>query len=332
MNSILLRRHGHRPVLTLTPLTGMKNVSIVQKLRIDVPAELISDTYGCSMKTITQIAMQKDFSRDDIIRLLSVTDPQEVRELYDAAYRIKTEYVGTVVYFRGLIEISNICEKNCYYCGIRKDNGNVERYTMAEQEILDEARQAWQWGYGSVVLQSGELSGQNYADFIERTVRNIKSLSNNELGITLSLGEQSEETYQRWFDAGAHRYLLRIETSNRNLYRTLHPADHDFDRRVKCLSTLGRIGYYLGTGVMIGLPGQTAADLADDIFFFKEIDADMIGMGPFIPHHQTPLSDSMPDFDKIKYEQLDRSLRMIAATRIVLKDINIAAGHSIAGD
>ena len=179
------------------------------------------------------------------------------------------------------------------------------------------------------MLQAGELTGDAHVSFITDIVRKIKKLSDGELGITLSLGEQSDDVYREWFAAGAHRYLLRIETSNPELYRKLHPSDHDFNERVRCLKSLSDIGYYTGTGVMIGLPGQTLENLADDILFFRDLDADMIGMGPFIPHHGTPMAESIPDFEKVKYEQLDLALKMIAATRIVLKDVNIAAATAL---
>jgi biotin synthase len=282
-----------------------------------------------SMGLISNIANKDILSREEIIQLLSSSGKDEMRELFSSAYDIKKKFVGTTVYFRGLIELSNICAKDCFYCGIRKGNLDVERYRLSEKEILDEARQAWEWGYGSIVLQAGEMTGSSYVSFISDIVRRIKELSNGELGITLSLGEQSDEVYRQWYEAGAHRYLLRIETTNRHLYTQLHPADHSFDARVACLKSLGEIGYYVGTGVMIGLPGQTVEDLADDILFFKDIDTDMIGMGPFIPHHGTPLAGSIPDFEAVKYDQLDRALKMIAVTRIALKDVNIAAATAL---
>ncbi|MGL4369889.1 MAG: [FeFe] hydrogenase H-cluster radical SAM maturase HydE [Spirochaetota bacterium] len=284
---------------------------------------------GEKMDALNDILIKDELSRDDMIVLLSLEERDQMNRLFERAYEVKKKYVGTTVYYRGLIEVSNICEKNCNYCGIRRDNRGIERYRMSEEEILGEARQAWEWGYGSIVLQSGETTGENYARFIEDIIRKIKELSSGELGITLSLGEQDEDVYRRWFDAGAHRYLLRIESSRRDLYYSLHPHDHDFDRRIACLETLGRIGYYLGTGVMIGLPGQTAADLADDILFFRTLDADMIGMGPFIPHHGTPMSGSIPDYEAIKYRQLDKALQMIAVTRIALKDVNIASATAL---
>ena len=177
----------------------------------------------------------------------------------------------------------------------------------------------------SVVLQAGETINDNYIDFIAVVVRSIKAISNGELGITLSLGEQTKEAYRLWMDAGAHRYLLRIETSDKALYESLHPEDHSFERRLACLAELKDLGYMLGTGVMIGLPGQTVRHLARDIIFFREINADMIGMGPYIPHPDTPLSVSAGHFEKEKDGRVNLSLRMISVARIVLKDINIAS-------
>ncbi len=275
--------------------------------------------------SLDKILAKNKFTKEDLVSLLSIHDTQEMQQLFDKAYEVKKNHVGTIVYFRGLIELSNVCEKNCYYCGIRKENRKVERYTMLEEEILRAAELAWQWGYGSVVLQAGEISNNRYTGFIEGLIHKIKELSHGELGVTLSLGEQEEDTYKRWYDAGAHRYLLRIETSDRKLYASLHPENHSYNRRLGCLKTLGNIGYYVGTGVMIGLPGQTIDHLAEDLMFFHQTDVDMIGMGPYIPHHDTPLACCLGNFDDIKQEQLELALRMIAITRIFLKDVNIAS-------
>jgi biotin synthase len=199
---------------------------------------------------------------------------------------------------------------------------------MSLDEIVESARWAYEAGYGSVVLQSGERKNRTFTAFIENAVKRIKQMSSDELGITLSLGEQDEETYKRWFHAGAHRYLLRIETSSEPLYRSLHPADHSFAERFKCLEMLNAIGYQTGTGVMIGLPGQTEEDLVNDILFFKKMDVAMIGMGPYLPHQNTPLyseyCNRLP-FGRTEDELLSLSLKMIAVTRLYLKDVNIAS-------
>lgn len=271
---------------------------------------------------IAKIDSKLDLNRGDLETLLSVSDANDLKRLYSKAYEIKVANIGKKVFFRGLIEFSNICEKDCYYCGIRRSNQNIERFFMSEDEIVAEAQFAFDNKYGSIVLQSGERSDLFFRDMIEKIVRKIKQMTGGGLGITLCLGEQDEETYRRWFAAGAHRYLLRIETSNLELYRKLHPQSHDFDTRLNCLGLLKKIGYQIGTGVMIGLPGQTISDLANDIMFFRDMDVDMIGMGPFIPHKDTPLGKEMKINEN---EQLELGLKMIAATRIFLKDVNIAS-------
>ncbi len=261
--------------------------------------------------------------RNELIRLLSLSDRQEIEALYKKAYEVKKQYVGTTVYFRGIIELSNICAKNCYYCGIRSGNDKVQRYTISREEVLAEAKWCYEQGYGSLVIQAGEREDQAYTAYITELLTAIKEMSHNELGITLSLGEQSGKVYRQWFAAGAHRYLLRIETSNPELYQTLHPADHSFQRRLDCLRTLKEVGYQVGTGVMLGLPGQTVEHLADDILFFYDEDIDMLGMGPFIPHHDTPLGYLEQDYNP--EQALEKGLKMIAVCRIALKDVNIAS-------
>lgn len=245
----------------------------------------------------------------------------------ERAYEIKLQYVGNKVFFRGIIELSNICCKDCLYCGLRKSSRTQTRYMMPREEIVECAVWAFENQYGSIVLQAGERNDAEFISFIEETLCEIKEKTSGKLGVTISLGEQAEDTYHKWFAAGAHRYLLRIETSNRELYKTLHPNDalHDFDTRLNCIKSLQNLGYQTGTGVMVGLPGQTLLDLADDILFFKSMDIDMIGMGPYIVCNDTPLAARMPDFDKIRNEQFLLGLKMIAVARIILKDVNIAS-------
>ncbi|VGO23271.1 [FeFe] hydrogenase H-cluster radical SAM maturase HydE [Pontiella sulfatireligans] len=273
---------------------------------------------------------KEELSLEEIATLLSITDPDELQALYDCAYFLKEQYVGKIAYFRGIIECSNLCMKDCYYCGIRKSNTNVERFLMNEDEIFKEAVWAFEAEYGSCVIQSGERQDEVYISMIERVVGRIKEATKGELGITLSLGEQTEETYARWKKAGASRYLLRIETTNPEIYARIHPADHSMEVRKECLAALRRTGYQVGTGVMMGLPGQTMEDLANDILFLKEIDIDMVGMGPYIPHGDTPMGQEIPAYtDEKKKEALQLGLKMIAVTRIVLRDINIAAATAL---
>ncbi len=266
-----------------------------------------------------------ELTKDEIITLLELEDQTDLEHLYACAYGVKTNYVGRTAWFRGLVEFSNICSKDCYYCGIRRSNTKVQRFMMPEQNIIEAAVWSWKSGYGSAVLQSGERSDPEFADMMERMIKEIKQQTNGELGLTLCSGEQSEETYKRWFDAGAHRYLLRIETSNPDLYAKLHPEDHSFERRRRCLDLLRKTGYQVGTGVMIGLPMQTMADLAEDLLFFKRQDIDMIGMGPFIYHSDTPLASYRKDWEIPSAKLLSLGLKMIALARILMRDINIAA-------
>ena len=271
-----------------------------------------------------------DFSVDEIRGMLEC-EGKARQELFDRALRIRNETVGEGIYLRGLIELSNVCRKNCLYCGIRRGNARVERYTLTDDQVLEAARYAWQQGYGSVVIQAGERVSEEYVARIERLVRAIGELSGGVLGITLSLGEQTPDTYRRWREAGAHRYLLRIESSSPELYRRIHPDDslHRYEDRVRALEALAECGYQVGTGVMIGLPGQTTSDLARDILFMKEFDIDMCGMGPYIESEGTPLAEFSygqgEGTQKALFGRLELTLKMIAALRIVMPDINIAA-------
>lgn len=269
-------------------------------------------------------------TRDNIASLLSENNPKQVELIRKMAHDVLLENCGSGVYYRGLIEFSNRCVSDCYYCGIRRSNADVNRFDLTMDEIVDSALWCAKNGYGSIVLQSGENSSRDFIDFVCRAVETIKKRSVSEelpngLGVTLCIGEQSEADYARLFAAGAHRYLLRIETSNRELFKTIHPEAQSFDNRVECLRRLKRTGFQVGTGVMYGLPGQTYQMLADDILFFKGMDIDMLGMGPYIRHSSTPLKKNENQFIIEGDDLLRVSLLMIAACRLVLKDINIAA-------
>ncbi len=280
-------------------------------------------------KNIAQILEQDDFTKAELVKLLA-TEGDEKKLLFEKAVEVKQKYIGNTVYFRGLIEFSNICAKDCLYCGIRKGNKNTERYNISDEDILKGVKFAYDNNYASVVLQAGEIDSPVFVDRIDELLKKMKAITNGEIGITISLGEQTEETYKRWFDSGAHRYLLRIESSNRDLYGKIHPQNkkHDFDERLKALKLLQKVGYQTGTGVMIGLPFQTLEDLADDLLFFKEFDIDMIGMGPYIEHEETPLYEHKDKLKPLK-ERFDLALKMIAITRILMKDINIAAATAM---
>ena len=280
---------------------------------------------------LTNLLHKSELDKEDLIRLLGLTEPEDLQALYEAAYQVKLRYVGNTDYYRGLIEFSTRCIKNCRYCGIRRDNEEVERFDTREEDILDLARWVYANRYGSLVLQSGERQDAEFIDYVERLLKEIKDLSQGQLGITLCVGEQTRDTYRRWFAAGAHRYLLRIESSNPQLYQKLHPQDgqHEWSVRKRCLDDLRQLGYQVGTGVMIGLPGQTLADLAEDILFYRRQDIDMIGMGPYVVHHNTPLGREVLaaglDDAAARKKRLELGLKMIAVTRLYLKDVNIAA-------
>lgn len=289
------------------------------------------------MKDLNTLFSQSDFSREDLARLVSLTDPKEREALYKAAYAVKAARVGRVAYYRGLIEFSNICVKNCLYCGIRKGNHAVARFESSMDEILEQAKWIYENHYGSIVLQSGERTDAKFIDFVDEAVREIKALSSGRLGITLCVGEQTKETYARWFESGAHRYLLRIEESNPAFYATMHPADghHLWQVRHDCLKALREVGYQVGTGVMIGLPGQTAEHLADDLLYFRDMGIDMIGMGPYIVAAETPMGQEViaagKDTDADRERRFVLGLNMIAAARLLMPDVNIAATTALQG-
>ena len=276
------------------------------------------------MNTIIEKAIQTPYglSHEELVALLAL---DETDELFQAAYQLKCRTIGKTVSLRGLVELGNQCAKNCYYCGIRRGNANVRRYRLEEDDVVRMARWCFDARYGSVVLQAGEIESEAHTAYIERILRRIRAFGGDAFGITLSLGEQTEEVYRRWREAGAHRYLLRIECSVPALYAKLHPADHSHARRVECIRTLKRLGYQTGSGVMSGLPGQTLDDLASDIEFYHAMDLDMIGMGPYLPHQETPLGRDIALTPEYAAAQLKIGLKMIAVTRLYLHDVNIAA-------
>lgn len=274
-----------------------------------------------------RLAAQDTLSRQDLVKILGAREPEQIEAVRAEAERVLLSQCGDGVFLRGLVEASNACACDCLYCGIRKSNREVNRYTLSLDDILACARQCADYGYGSMVIQSGERADKKFIDLVAEAVARIKAETRTDqqpdgLGITLCVGQQSYDTYKRLYDAGAHRYLLRIETTNPDLFAKIHPADQTFASRVECLAMLADIGYQVGTGVMIGLPGQTLEDLADDILFFSKMDIDMIGMGPFIPHPGTPLGEE-PVAEVPERVQL--ALLMIAATRLKLRDVNIAS-------
>ena len=251
------------------------------------------------------------FTKKEIIEILK--DDTKNEWLFSLADKTRKENVGDGVHLRGLVEFSNICKCNCKYCGLRKDNNNADRYRILKDEIIEIVKHASDMGYKTIVLQSGE-DGYYTTD---KMVEIIKSIKEFDVALTLSIGERSYEDYKAFKDAGTDRYLIRVETTDRNLYKQMHP-NMDFDNRLRCLKDLKTLGYEVGTGCLVGLPNQTIESLADDILFFKEIQADMVGIGPFIPHPDTPLN-------KEEKGNFTLALKVMALTRIMLPDINIPA-------
>jgi biotin synthase len=275
--------------------------------------------------------LQQDghFTKEQLTTMIGATGAHQTL-LHQKANDLAVQHCGNEVFLRGLIEFSNKCRKDCYYCGIRKSNRHIKRYDLADETILQTALYAHENNLGSIVLQAGERNDPLFVDRIDVLLQSIKKATNGELGITLSLGEQSRDTYRRWFNSGAHRYLLRIETSNRNLYGQLHPGNktHNFDARIEALKAIKETGYQTGSGIMIGLPGQTAEHLADDLLFLKKWDVDMVGMGPYIVHDQTPLADKADGLWPID-QRFYTALNMIAVLRLLMPDINIAASTAL---
>lgn len=248
-------------------------------------------------------------SKKDIIDILKSPDNTVFKE----ADLIRKQFVGDGVHLRGLIEFSNICKRGCLYCGLQSSNKSVKRYRLSKSEILNIAKKGVDEGFKTIVLQSGE------DDFFDTKLmcEIISGIKDFDVAVTLSLGEKTFEEYKAYKEAGADRYLLRIETTDENLYEQMHPYA-DFQNRKRCLFDLKKLGFETGTGCLVGLPNQTLKSLADDICFFKDLDADMIGIGPFIPHPQTPLKGAACG-------DLNLAIKVMALTRIVLKDINIPA-------
>ncbi len=249
--------------------------------------------------------------KEEIVSLLSSNDFDE--EIFAAADEVRKKYVGDCVHLRGLIEFSNICKQNCLYCGLRKDNETVQRYRLTAEQIIDFAKKAHSYGYKTIVMQSGEDAYFT----AERLVPIIKEIKKLDLAITLSIGERTYEEYKQLKEAGADRFLIRIETTDKNLYEKMHP-NMDFSNRLKCLDDIKDLCFEVGTGCLVGLPNQTFDSLAEDLLFFKKIEADMIGIGPFIPNPDTPLKDT-------EGGSFTNARKVMAITRLLLPDINIPA-------
>lgn len=269
---------------------------------------------------------------EEILVWLRETNPARLAELWQQADQTRQQYVGDEVHLRGLVELSNHCVRLCAYCGLRTPNTSLSRYRMTADEVLDCARRAVDYGYGTVVLQAGEdpgLTGSWMADLLRRIKRETP------LAVTLSLGERNDEELALWRAAGADRYLLRFETSNRALYERIHPArPGQTSDRLALLRRLRRLGYEVGSGVMIGIPGQSYADLARDIELFATLDLDMIGVGPYLMHPDTPLGDAefraqLSGADQVPATEA-MTYKVVALTRLVCPRANIPSTTALA--
>jgi biotin synthase len=260
----------------------------------------------------------QDLNRREIIQLLSL--PAKLSpELFAAADKVRKEQVGDEIFLRGIIEFSNHCERNCLYCGLRKGNSKLSRYRMSEDEIIATAEQIKNTGIPTVVLQSGEDSFCSQ-DIVCRLIERIRK--ETDLIITLSIGERALNDYKAFQQAGANRYLLKHETASLELYRYLRPGC-EWEYRLQCLRRLKELGFETGTGNMVGLPGQTPEILADDLLVMKLLDADMLGIGPFIAHPDTPLAG-------IGNDDLELTLRILALARLITRNTNIPATTALA--
>ncbi|MBP7051205.1 MAG: [FeFe] hydrogenase H-cluster radical SAM maturase HydE [Phycisphaerae bacterium] len=256
--------------------------------------------------------------RGDLSLVLRATDPAEQERLYGFADSVRRQSVGDGVLLRGIVEFSNVCRNTCLYCGLNRRNMRLARYRLTRDQVLAAVRNIHEAGMKTVVLQSGEEDNLD-ADWLREVVAEIRR--SLDAALTLCVGERSREEYQAWKQAGADRYLLKIETSDPRLYGELHPG-MSFENRTRCLEDLAALGYQTGSGSLVGLPGQTVESLAGDIQFFKRGGFDMISVSPFIPHSQTPLADE-PAGD------LTMTLKMIALTRIVCPKAHIPASTAI---
>ena len=257
----------------------------------------------------------QNITKDDLAYLLEC-DGSDIEYLYEAAREVSEKHFHKEVYLRGLIEFSNYCRNNCYYCGIRGGNLKAERYRLTEEEILSCCELGEKMGFKTFVLQSGE--DPFYTDeVIVELIKKIKA-AHPDCAVTLSIGEKTHESYQKFFDAGADRYLLRHETANEEHYSKLHPENLSGAERKKCLFDLKKIGFQVGCGIMVGTPFQTVDHIYEDIVFMKELKPHMIGIGPFIAHKDTPFRDE-PD------GSVDRTLRLLAILRLIFPKVLLPA-------
>lgn len=265
---------------------------------------------------VDKLEAQNRLNREEWIQLIEGRTPKLAQYIFEKARKIRQAYYGTDVYIRGLIEFTNYCKNDCYYCGIRRSNSRAHRYRLSEEQILRCCHQGYTLGFRTFVLQGGEDG--YFTD--ERMVSLVKEIRKNypDCAITLSIGERSYDSYLALFEAGADRYLLRHETWDEEHYRLLHPPALSAKHRQQCLWDLKKIGYQVGTGYMVGSPFQTAQNLADDMLFLEKLNPQMVGIGPFIPHHDTPFKDQAAG-------TLELTLYMLGLIRLMLPKVLLPA-------
>ncbi len=269
-----------------------------------------------ALSLIEKLNQEKKLEMEEWIFLIENCREKIAETLFALARDIQKQHFGNKIYTRGLIEYTNYCKNNCYYCGIRRDNKSVERYRLTVEEILDCCRRGYALGFRTFVLQGGE-DGYDTDERVEEIIRSVKQRY-PDCAITLSLGERSYKSYLRLYQAGADRYLLRHETAQKEHYEILHPPELSEANRKQCLYNLKKIGYQTGTGFMVGSPGQTPQSLAEDLIFIQELNPHMVGIGPFVPHHETP-------FAKEKGGTVELTLYMLGLLRVMLPNVLLPA-------
>jgi biotin synthase len=265
---------------------------------------------------VDQLASEHHLDDEGYRALLANRSPELAELLAEKAVEAREPIYGKKVFVRGLIEISNICKNDCLYCGIRRSNTNVERYRLEPDTIVDCAREGWELGFRTIVLQGGEDA--YYTDEVLGDVVRRICESCPDTAVTLSMGERSRESYQHLFDAGASRYLLRHETANPEHYARLHPAAMSWEHRMQCLCDLREVGFQVGAGFMVGSPFQTMEHLVQELRFVEDFKPDMCGIGPFIPHHDTPFRDEPAG-------TLDMTLYLLSLIRLIYPNVLLPA-------
>ena len=269
-----------------------------------------------SYPLLDKLEKNKNLTDDELTLLIEDNAPELAAELALRARAAREKIYGKKVYIRGLIEFTNYCRNNCYYCGIRRDNGKAQRYRLTHEEILACCAAGYQLGFRTFVLQGGE---DRYFtdDRLTELIRAIKK-SHPDCAVTLSVGERERYSYERLFEAGADRYLLRHETADKAHYESLHPAELSHEHRLQCLRDLKAIGYQVGCGMMIGSPGQTTEHLIEDLRLLQELQPEMVGIGPFIPQHNTPLANSQAGTAEL-------TLKLLSIIRLLLPQVLLPA-------